>query len=371
MNIAILFGGSSVEHEISILSAIQVMHAIDRTKYHVIPIYLTKDHRFLVGKNFHEMKTFKKKEVKGQEICFYSKQKKLRIKEIGFWSNKVDRQIDCILPVVHGKNIEDGVLAGFFNIFQVPYAGSDVFASSILQHKGWTKKALHDAKIPTVSGVSFTEREFQKDVFTVLEECNNIGFPLIIKPATLGSSIGIYIAKNQQELVDGINKALRYDDEILVEQKLERFREFNQAILGDIEEYELSHIEEVKHKDAWLTFDEKYTSSDTIRMMNVELEEELKDEIATYSKKVLETFHTRGVIRIDYLYDEEEKKLYVNEINTIPGSLAFYLYEEQISFPKLIDYMIKRAIKNQYLKNLKISSFESNVLMNNHLKTKK
>ena len=371
INVAIIFGGNSVEHEISILSSIQVSYAIDKSKYDVSYIYITKDNRFLVGPNFDNIETFKKNEFKGYEVTFYKKKNELRLKGIGYVPRKYLKKIDVVLPIVHGKNVEDGVLAGFFKLFNVPYASCDVLAASISQNKIVTKKVLEQYKVDVVTGYSFTSKEFSDDVFKVLEDCNNLGYPLIIKPATLGSSIGIKIANNHDELVDSINYALKYDEYILVEKKLEKFREFNQAILGDVEEYKLSNIEEVKNSGTWLTFSDKYTSNDSIRDLSVVLSDELKNKIEETSKKVLKALNTKGVVRIDYLYDIESNMLYVNEVNTIPGSLGFYLFENALSFTELIDTLIRRAVKNHYINNLKINTFNSNVLTQNNLKKQK
>lgn len=368
--VGIVFGGNSVEHEISILSMIQVNYAIDKEKYDIRLIYITKDGRFLVGPNFDKLDTFKKDNFKCYEVMFYRKNNKLRLKGIGFVPKKYLGNIDVILPVVHGKGVEDGTLAGFFNMFNIPYAASNILSASIAQNKTVSKILLERTDVSVVPSYSFTHKQWNDDVFKILEKCLEMEFPLIIKPAKLGSSIGIHLANDQDELIKAINYAIKFDDLIIVEKKLVDFREFNQAILGDIEEYKLSEIEEVITESTYLTFDDKYTTDTIKRQLPANISDEIKNKIIETSKKVITCFDTMGVVRIDYLYDVSTNELFVNEINSIPGSLAYYLFEEQISFTELIDYMIKKAIKAHYYQNLKIGSFKSNVLNTNHLNKK-
>lgn len=362
--VAIIFGGNSVEHEISILSWIQAYHAINKDKYEVLEVYMTKDGHFWVGPDFSKLTTFQKSNFKHYEITFYNHKNKLRVKGITkFLPLKYRKDIDVVLPIVHGKNVEDGSLAGYFNILNVAFASSEVLTAAIFQNKYIAKQLLDLNKINVVPYYYFNLNDYKKDVFAVLENCLGLGFPMIIKPVSLGSSVGIKIAKNQDELIEALNYCSKYDDEIIVEKKLEHYQEFNQAVL-EKEDYVLSNIEEVKTSNSFLTFTDKYMNETSSREIPANIDESLADEISYNSQRIATIFNPRGVIRIDYLYDTNEKILYVNEINSIPGSLSFYLYEDKISYSELIDLLINQAIKNKYIKDQKLNSFKTNVLSN-------
>ncbi len=360
-NIGIVFGGNSVEHEISILSFIQAMHAIDTEKYEVLPIYLTKTGEFWVGPNFCVLKTFQKKKFKHYRIAFHKKNGELYIKGIGFMPFKYRKRLDAILPIVHGKNVEDGSLAGFFKILDVAYAGSEVLPAALLQNKYHAKKMLALDGIPVLPCRYYTIFDYKERRETLAKEMD---YPVIVKPVSLGSSIGIKIANDGDEFIRACNYAFKYEDSLLVEKKLLRFREFNQAVMERNGEYLLSAVEEVKSENPFLTFSDKYLPSSSTHEIPAAIPEELGQEISRVSLKIANQYRTRGVIRIDYLYDEEEEKIYVNEVNTIPGSLAYYLFEEQMSFSELIDSLLASAFKAKYKNDLKLNSFQSMVLSN-------
>lgn len=360
--IGIVFGGNSVEHEISILSLIQASHAIDTDKYEVLPIYLTKEGEFWVGPNFTDLKTFQKEKFKHYPVTFYKKNGELRLKGIGFLPFKYRKPLDLIFPIVHGKNVEDGSLAGFFKIFDIAYASSDILPAALFQNKQYTKKVLSFDGLPVLPYLFYTISDYKKDPDGVLDEIEKLEYPVIIKPAALGSSIGIKVAENRGELLRAINYALKYEDHFIVERKLARFREFNQAILERDGDYELSAVEEVKSDNSFLTFSDKYLPSTSKHEIPAMISTKLQAEISRISLEIARNYCFRGVVRIDYLYDFNEKKIYVNEINTIPGSLAYYLFEEQLSYPDLIEVMINSAFKAKYRQDLKLNSFDSMVL---------
>lgn len=365
--IGIIFGGNSVEHEISILSFIQISHAINRKLYEILPIYLTKNGAFWVGPHFEDLQTFRKAKFKHYEVVFYRKNKELRLRGIKCLPRPYRKPIDVILPVVHGRNVEDGSLAGYFRILNAAYASCDVLPAAILQNKIYTKKLLEIASINTLPYHAFTISAYKNDSEAVVQRCEELGYPLIVKPASLGSSIGIKIATNREELDQAIIYALKYDEQLIVEPKLEDFQEFNQAVLESDEDYILSEIEEVKTVNSFLTFADKYLPATSSRTIPAEIPETLAKTINETSMRTAEYFQIRGISRIDYLYDRRSEILYVNEINSIPGSLAFYLFEDKISFPDLLDHMIKAAVKAKYHDDLRINSFQSLVLSSTRL----
>ena len=370
--IAIVFGGNSVEHEISILSMIQASYAIDKNCYDLINIYITKEGEFWVGPKFDQLQTFRKNQFKHYHVTFYKYRGRLYLKGITpFLPVKYRKPIDIVIPVVHGNNVEDGSLAGYFNILNVPYASSSVLVAALFQNKHFTKALLSINNINVLPYFYFSFKQYKKDVFTVLENSVVLGFPLIIKPVSLGSSIGIKIAEDRDQLIKALNYVIKYDDEIIVEKKLINFRELNQAILKTESEYLLSNVEEVSSTNHYLTFDDKYLPVDSMREIPANITKEFEEEIGEISKKIAVIFKPKGVVRIDYLYDIDTETLYVNEINSIPGSLSFYLFEGKLSFSILIDKMINQAVKDKYEKGLKLTSFKSNVLLSNRQMKKK
>ena len=365
--IAIIFGGNSVEHEISILSLIQASHAINYQKYDILPVYVTKDCRFWVGPNFTDLKTFQKKKFRHYEVVFYNCNKQLFIKGLGYLPRRYQKAIDVVLPIVHGKNVEDGSLAGYFNILNAAFASCSVLEAALFQNKNYTKKALNLVGIKTLPSYSFRYNSFRGNRHLIIKDCELMDYPLIVKPVSLGSSIGIKIAENREDLINAILYASNYDDEIIVEKKLTNFREFNQALLEREQDYLFSEIEEVKSENNYLTFSDKYLPISSSRTIPANIEKPLQDEINRISTKISSSFRIKGVSRVDYLYDLEAKDLFVNEINTIPGSLAFYLFEDKISFTELIDQLIKSALRNKYREGLKVNSFNSQVLRTNRI----
>jgi len=369
--VAIVFGGNSVEHEISILSMIQVNNAISRKDYEVVLVYLTKEGQYWVGPGFDSLQTFQKFKFKHYNVVFYRYRQKVFLKGIKcLLPFKYRHAIDVVLPVVHGKNVEDGSLAGYFNILDIAYASSPVLLAAVLQNKYYTKLFLRNFNVNIVPYIYSNLREYKEDVFLVIEKSKNLGYPLIIKPVSLGSSIGIKTLNNQEDLIKAINYATKFENEFIIEKKLLSFRELNQAILKHKEDYFLSSIEEVFVVDKYFSFDDKYINQTTKREIPAKLSEDLKERVNNCSKEIIDIFKPKGVIRVDYLYDDIEDKIYVNEINSIPGSLSFYLFEGQLSFSFLIDKLINDSLREKYNKGLKLTSFKSNVLFSKNIMKK-
>jgi len=351
VNIAVVFGGSSVEHEISILTGMQIIAALNKTKYNYIPIYLTKNNVFTTGKDFDKVETFKNNNVKMQEVFFTRHGLKKGFKTIS---------IDAVICAVHGRGLEGGELAGFFEILDIPYTSCEVLEASVAQDKITMKKILSYEGLPTVNFVGFTNSEWKGMRQEIIRKCNDLSYPLIVKPATLGSSIGIERIEKADELVNKVAKAFRFDERVIVEEVITKMREFNCAIINDDIP---SAIEEVITENAILTFSDKYEESQSKRIIPAQIEENLKKDIVKLTKKVARILNNKGVIRIDYIYDLDKEMLLINEINTIPGSLAYYLYEDTgLFFDELLDKLIENAVKYKYLKYQKINSFKSNVL---------
>ena len=351
MRVAVVFGGCSVEHEISIITGMQVIASLNKQKHKVYPVYLTKENKFMMGKKLGNLETYKQDKIKMSEVVF------ARRKII---TNLYTIPIDVVVLCVHGRGVEGGELAGFFEILSIPYTSAISLTASICQNKVITKKLLSFENIPVVKFTSFSFEKWTNNRDTVLQNCYDLGFPLIAKAASLGSSIGIEFINSQEELEEKIISLFKYDDEVLVEVALRDFREFNCSI---IDEDLISVIEEVNTSNDLLTFNDKYEETDAQRTIPAILTKELEDKVIEMTKKIACIIKNKGVSRIDYLYDVSEDVLYCNEVNTIPGSMAYYLYEDKgIYFDELLDIIIERAITRNHFKKQKINTFSSNVL---------
>lgn len=365
MNIGVLFGGISVEHDISIISAIQVIKALDKNKYQVIPIYITKQGEFLSGKRYSEIETYKNvlKPLKSEYVNLTRKNKGCYLSYL-YKKFKNGLKIDLILPIMHGKGVEDGNISGFLEILNIPYISSKTLGASILQDKEYTKIFLKEKNINTLEYIVLKNKECHK---------NNNAYPLIIKPASLGSSIGISKVNNDYEYENSINQAFKYDNKIIVEKCLTNFKEYSIALYKYKNELKESQIEEIKFNGDIYRFIDKYQSGtkveETHHVLPAKISNELKNEIVSISKDIYNLLDLKGVVRVDFLYDNETHKLYVNEVNTIPGSLGFYLFK--LPFKDLLDELIKECLMDYHKQKELIEVFNSSVLVNNTLKQKK
>lgn len=367
LTIGILFGGKSVEHDVSIISAYQVMKAIKIDKYRYIPLYLTKDGTLLTGERFKDIETYKQK-IKPKKGEYGNLVRFNNCNYLSYTFKKFKKwlKIDLILPIVHGKGVEDGNISGFLEILQMPYITSDVLGASICQDKEFTKIILNNINIKTIP-------------YQVLLDHNidnlTLKYPLIIKPAKLGSSIGINRVDNNDELKEAINEAFKYDNKVIVEKALTNFKEYSVAIYAFKNELILSDIEELELTSDIYKFTDKYQNNSkevTGHKIPAKISTKQQEEIYEITRKIYQKLQLSGVIRVDFLYDMDSKKLYVNEINTIPGSLAFYLFEKKgKSFDELLDDLIKQTLINKEKSNEYISAFDSNILEKNTLKMKK
>ena len=381
IKVGVIFGGDTVEHEVSIISALQAMENIDEEKYEIVPIYISKDRHFYTGAALRDMDTFKyfdnmKKFVKEVTIC--RKDQDIVLQKVkGFFGRNVNT-IDVAFPIVHGKGVEDGSLAGFLETLGLPVVGPSVLGAALGQDKVVLKQVLEANNIKTPKYVWFYDYEYGMNKDEILNKVETLGYPVIVKPANLGSTIGIGVAHNNTELQKAIDEALEYEKKIVVEEMVPNLLELNCAVCGNYEYSETSLVAEMKMKHELLTFEDKYLgggkkgmkgSKAPNSMSTSEFEvpanipEEMTNKIYEISKQVFRALNLKGVCRIDYLVNRETGDIYVNEPNTIPGSLAFYLYEPKgKNYKTLTDELIKSAIKDYKNEMRKTSSFTSNIL---------
>ena len=383
IKVGVIFGGDSVEHEVSIISALQAMENIDEEKYEIIPIYVSKNRHFYTGGALRDIETYKyfdnmKKFVKEITIC--RKGKNIVLQKVkGFFGRDVNT-IDVAFPIVHGKGVEDGSLAGYLETLGLPVVGPSVLGAALGQDKVVLKQVLEANNIKIPKYEWFYDYEYSMNKDKIIENVETLGYPVIVKPANLGSTIGIGVAHNQSELIKSIEEALEYDKKIVIEEMIPNLLELNCAVCGNYEYSEASLVAEMKVKHELLTFEDKYlggskgkgmkgTAKNPNAMSNSEFEvpanisDEMTDKIYEISKQVFRVLNLKGVCRIDYLVNRETGDIYVNEPNTIPGSLAFYLYKPKgKDYKTLTDELIKSAIKDYKNEMRKTSSFTSNIL---------
>lgn len=385
IKIGVIFGGETVEHEVSIITAVQAMEHINEDKYDIIPIYISKDRIWYTGKmlmdidvykDFNELKKYAKQVVltKGKDGFYLQSTKGLFRRNIA--------NIDIAFPIVHGNNAEDGTLQGYLDSVGIPYVGSRVLGSAIGQDKVVMKQIFKDMKLPVVDYTWFFDSDYIDDSDKIFDNVKKVGYPVIVKPATLGSSVGISYVKNESELANAIEEAMKYDVKVVVEKAVSNLIEVNCSVFGNYSFQEASLIEEVTSDEEILTFNDKYIggSKDKLkgsskgmasasRVIPARISDELTSKIQETSKAVFRALNLSGVCRIDYLIDKKTNKFYVNEPNTIPGSLAFYLWEANgKKYEDLLEDLITLSIKDYKNRNRKIYSFESNILSNYGIK---
>lgn len=383
IRVGVFFGGKSVEHEVSVISGLQAYNAFDKDKYEPIAIYITKDNELYTGEAVSDIANYKNiPELlkKSTRVFFMCEQGKVELiqypaKKFG---NSVVAQIDVAFPVVHGANVEDGCLQGFLRHYNIPFAGCDVMASAVTMDKYVMKTVLKDNDIPVLDCVTLNIREYQMDETTALHKVENrIAYPVIVKPVNLGSSVGIKVAKDQDQLLEALEYAFTFGAKVLVERAIMNLREINCAVLGDYEEAEASECEEPVSSDEILSYEDKYmaggkSGSEGMRTARRELPADLtagrRDEIRRLAVRTFQVLNCNGVSRIDFMIDKDTDQVYVNEINPIPGSLAFYLWEALGKpYAELLDEMVNLALKREREEQSMFTSFDSNILQNANL----
>ncbi len=368
-NIIVLFGGKSAEHDISLITANLALNAIDEKKYNVYPIFIDKENHPFYAKNFKNNinKNFQKKEV-----FFKLGEKTLFVKSPFGLKKLVD--VDCALLCNHGLNGEDGTIQSVLELSNIPYTSTSPLSSGICMDKVIMKFLLEKFEFNVVPYLYFYKQDFENNKDKMFEKIKSkLNFPVIVKPANLGSSIGISIAKDESELENSISIALQFDNKILIEKALENFKEINCACLGDRNEVLVSSLEEPISYKEFLTFDEKYlygNKKSKKRIYPANISETIKQEIQQTSKEIFEKFELSGVVRIDFMVCDYI--VYVNEINTIPGSLAYYLFEkENLTFGEIIDKLIEFSLTKLEDKQNLTYAYSSNVLNQKLVQAKK
>lgn len=383
IRVGVLYGGKTTEHEVSIITAVQAMGFLNKDKYDVIPMYLTKENEMYTGEPLKEMDVYKETELLKRyckNVVCYSKDGALVLQNKKGLFKRTIATVDIVIPCVHGYNMEDGNVQGMLETYGIPYTGSDIYGCTVGQDKVFQKQILEAEKVPVTKYTWFYDNEYYEDETKILENIKKVGYPVIVKPARQGSSIGIKIANDEETVKEAIEDAIKYDDKILVEEVISNMAELNCSVLGSNSFMGTSAIEQVMGKDEILSFNDKYIGSgakkgaakkmgaskgmvSADRVIPADIPKKLASEIEETSKRTFRALGASGVVRIDFLYDKKSKKYYVNELNTIPGCLSFYLWLPlNKEYDELLDDMINIAVKRYKKKLKKTTIFESNIL---------
>ncbi|MDD5924213.1 MAG: D-alanine--D-alanine ligase [Clostridia bacterium] len=377
IKLAVLFGGRSVEHEISIISAVQAMASLNKDKYDIIPIYITKNNEFYTGECLFDIDSYKQDLKKMISACDRviivnegDRAYVVKYPQKRFRNNVID-YIDVAMPIVHGTNVEDGTLQGFLQIHNIPYVGCDVMSSAVGMDKYVMKTVLKDNGIPVLDCRVYTSFDYNNSPEKMVSDVEEaFEYPVIVKPINLGSSVGIKRASNREQLEEALELGFSFSTKVLIEPCVVDLREINCAVLGDSESAQASECEEPLNGDEILSYEDKYMGSSSSKGMSglsrqlpAKITPQQREQIREMAVKTFKCLGCSGVSRIDFMLDTKADKIYVNEINTIPGSLSFYLWEVLgMSYEKLLDEMVSLALKrDRELKTLHFS-FETNVL---------
>lgn len=380
-NIGVIYGSRTCEHDVSIISALQAAQALDKKNYTVTYIYIGRDGTWYTGEALADVKFYEHFDpAKVMRVLPAGENSKLALyhlpeKKKLFGGAAAERValLDVVMPVLHGLNGEDGTLQGMLDLFDVPYTSAGVMGSAVGMDKITMKLLFKGCGFPVVEGVWFDRGRWSRERDGVMDECEDrLGFPLIVKPANLGSSIGINVAHDRNQLEDAIETAAAYDHRILVEKAVTPLREVNCSVLGYGDHVETSELEMPVTQEEFLTFEGKYTRNakgaagmaSQVRIIPAPISEKAAEAVRDLAARAFRAMDLKGVVRIDFILDKDEN-VFINEANTIPGSLAFYLWEPKgISFASLLDGMVECAFSAWADRKASVFSHDSTLLAN-------
>ena len=380
-NIGVIYGSRTCEHDVSIISALQAAQALDSKNYNITYIYIGREGTWYTGEALADVKFYEHFDAakltrvlpageNGKLVLYHLPEKK---KLFGGAAAERVAVLDVVMPVLHGLNGEDGTLQGMLELFDVPYTSAGVMGSAVGMDKITMKLLFKGCGFPVIEGVWFDRGRWSRERDGVMDECEDkLGFPLIVKPANLGSSIGINIAHDRNQLEDAIETAAAYDHRILVEKAVSPLREVNCSVLGYGDHVETSELEMPVTQEEFLTFRGKYMCNakgaggmaSQVRLIPAPISEQAAQTVRDLAVRAFRAMDLKGVVRIDFILDENEN-VFINEANTIPGSLAFYLWEPKgVSFSALLDGMVECAFSAWADRKASVFSHDSTLLAN-------
>ncbi|MDE6161864.1 MAG: D-alanine--D-alanine ligase, partial [Muribaculaceae bacterium] len=354
----------------------QAMAAIDESRFDVVPVYITKNGRWFTGEalrdvaNYRDIKALLEKCTQIYMRPVYGDYSIYRAERKLFGSD-VLCTLDVVIPVLHGSNGEDGVFEGFLETLGIPYAGCNTLASANGMDKITMKMILQANGVPVVPYVWFTDRQWEAQREEIVGNIEStLGYPVIVKPANLGSSVGIGRAKDREQLIERVADAQRYSTRIIVEHMVDELQEINCSVLGDCDSYETSVLEEPIKSGEILSYTDKYMGGTkgkagmqaSQKRIPADLPADVTERIRFLAGETFRVLSCHGVSRVDMIVDRSNGNIYVNEINTIPGSLSFYLWEASgLTFQKLMERLVSLALKRKREQGHKIESYDQNI----------
>jgi D-alanine-D-alanine ligase len=378
IDVGLIFGGRSVEHDISVITAFQVIRAMDRKKYNPVPIYIARNGEWFTGDDLLDFRVYGLMARKPQTkigvpaiISPDTTHRGLILRPLsGLFRLNMTRSLDVVMPLVHGTHGEDGTLQGLLELNNIPFVGCGVLASSVAMNKVATKAVLGFHNLPSVPYVSISRRAWRtnpEDFISKVEQ--GLEYPVVVKPVNLGSSIGVGKAGNVDELSEAIEVVAQIDQEILVEKAIEDAMDVNCGVLGNDNPI-ASMCEQPVSWEEFLTFEEKYMHGNTAggmkgaqRIIPAPLSEDLTRQIQDLAVRSFTALKCQGIARVDFLVNEERGEVFVNELNTIPGSLSFYLWDPSgIAARELVSKLIELAIEAYEDKQQTQFTYQSDVL---------
>jgi D-alanine-D-alanine ligase len=374
MNIAVFFGGKNTEHDVSIITGQLIISGLKDLGYTVYPVYISKDGKWYISEKMDSVEFFKSENVKLEgevNLNMAQHQEGSVIFKTGGIFNSKSYKIDLAFPALHGKNGEDGTIQGLFELLNLPYVGCDVVSSAIAMDKVLTKLFYQRFNFPTTKFVNFSAYQWNNNKESILKDIENtLVWPVFVKPARLGSSIGMTKVKNKNDLELAIEVALHYDNKVLVEESVEDLMDITVALLGN-ENPKYSLIQESSYTNDFFSYEDKYLKEGGAQLGNAQrsiiipasLDEKTTLEIREMAKEVYQLMGLSGTARVDFLYSKTFKKFYVNEINTLPGTLYHHLWKDSgVALGELLKTLVDLAIERKKDEQKLIYTFDSTIL---------
>ena len=389
--LGVIFGGVTCEHDVSVVSGLQLIENVDKNKYEIIPIYIHSNGEWYSGGELLDSKIYKefdRHEPNLKKAIIPPNKKGLVVSEKGLFAKDKFIELDVVIPAMHGMNGEDGTLQGLLELANIPYTSSGVLGSSVGMDKILMKKVFEAHELPVLPYTYFIRDEWEENSYKVLEKIESkLSYPMFVKPSNLGSSIGISKAKDREGLINAIEVATKYDSRIIVEKGVENLIEINCSALGYGDDVKTSVCEQPVNWEEFLTFEDKYMrgsknakgETKTVnklgtkqggmenmdRRIPADIPAEQTKKIQDLTIKAFKSLNSKGVVRIDYIIDKDDESVYINEINTIPGSFSFYLWKHNdLEYPKLIDKLVEIAEKANEDKNKNNYTYKSDIIGN-------
>ena len=377
-NIVIAFGGRSPEHEVSVITAMQSIKALENSSFNMVPLYISKEGNWFTGDHLMELDHYDdlgRLTSKAYPCAFtrneYGATVLKETEKRGLFSSPTTHDIDTVLISFHGSDGENGAFQGLCEFYNLPYTGCNVLSSALGMDKVRAKTFCTCNNISVVPGTDFTEQQWVEEEDSILVTCESLSYPLIVKPVHLGSSIGVQRAADEPLLIEAIETAFRYDEHLLVEKAIQPLKEINCSVMGSGTDVEASVCERPKGLKETLSFEDKYQSGDasskgmasTDRVIPADIPPEQAEEIQTLSKQIFTLLGASGLARLDFLINADDQTIYFNEINTIPGSFSFYLWEETgYQFDDILTKLIATAQHVHQQKSRRVQSYKTNLL---------